>query len=145
MGSPSFLAEWRSIQPRLYITRTVYHLRIALYKTKVIFRLSPTGNISHLPWSNPERKSPQRVVVASAVARPQHAKVYVGLDQGEAEVLALAEERATRLVIVDEYKGRWYAQRLGFPLTGTLGVLLLAKERGLVGRLTPLLADRSRI
>jgi predicted nucleic acid-binding protein len=72
---------------------------------------------------------------------PQRARVYVGLDQGEAEVLALAEERAARLLIIDELRGRRYARRLGFPLTGTLGVLLLAKERGLVVELAPLLID----
>jgi len=72
---------------------------------------------------------------------PQHARVYVGLDQGEAEVLALAEEREAGLVIVDERKGRRYANRLDIPLTGTLGVLLLAKERGLIARLAPLLDE----
>ena len=65
----------------------------------------------------------------------------MGLDQGEAEVLALAEERAARLVIIDERKGRRYANRLSIPLTGTLGVLLLAKERGLVTSLAPLLDE----
>ena len=80
-------------------------------------------------------------VVTVSVSNPQHVKVYVGLDQGEAEVLTLAEEYTARLVIVDERKGRRYAQRLGIPLTGTLGVLLLAKERGLLDLLVPLLAD----
>jgi predicted nucleic acid-binding protein len=36
-------------------------------------------------------------------------------------------------VIVDDKRARRYAKRLGFPLTGTLGVLLLGKERNLVG------------
>ncbi len=31
---------------------------------------------------------------------------------------------------MDERKGRRYAKRLGLALTGTLGLLLLAKERG---------------
>lgn len=55
-----------------------------------------------------------------------------GLDQGEAEVIALAEERGARLVIVDEMRARRAAERRGLPLTGTVGVLLLAKEHGLV-------------
>jgi predicted nucleic acid-binding protein len=75
------------------------------------------------------------------LANPQRARVYIGLDQGEAEVLALAEERAARLVIVDELKGRRYAQRLELSLTGTLGLLLLAKEKCLVAELAPLLAE----
>jgi uncharacterized protein len=79
-------------------------------------------------------------IVTVPVSNPQHVKVYVGLDQGEGEVLALAEEYTARLVIVDERRGRRYVQRLGIPLTGTLGVLLLAKERSLVDLLSPLLA-----
>ncbi len=66
------------------------------------------------------------------LARPHQTAVYMGLDQGEAEVLALAEEHRARLVIMDELRGRRYAQRLGLACTGTLGVLLLAKERGLL-------------
>jgi predicted nucleic acid-binding protein len=69
---------------------------------------------------------------------PHRVAVFIGLDQGEAEVLALAEAYPPRLVIMDELRGRRYAQRLGLPLTGTLGVLLLAKERGLIPALAPL-------
>ena len=63
---------------------------------------------------------------------PRRALAYSGLDRGEAEVLALAEERRARLVVVDERRARRFAQRLGFSLTGTLGILLLAKEAGLL-------------
>ena len=69
----------------------------------------------------------------------QQVSVYVGLDQGEAEVLALAQECDPRLVIIDELRGRRYAQRLGLPLTGTLGVLLLAKEQKLIPTVRPVL------
>ena len=75
------------------------------------------------------------------LSNPQHVRVYVGLDEGEAAVLALAEEYSARLVIIDELRGRRYAQRLGLPLTGTLGLLLLCKEKGLVPQLAPLLAE----
>jgi predicted nucleic acid-binding protein len=78
---------------------------------------------------------------AVPLANPRRAQIYIGLDQGEAEVLVLAEERDSRLVIVDERKGRRYAQRLGLPLTGTMGLLLLAKEKGLISSVSPLLTD----
>jgi len=71
-----------------------------------------------------------------ALSYPRRARAYAGLDRGEAEVLALAEERDARLVVMDERKGRRYAERMGLPLTGTLGVLLLAKEAGLVERVS---------
>lgn len=75
------------------------------------------------------------------VANAQRVRVYTGLDQGEAKVLALAEEHRARLVIIDEMRARRYAQRLGMPLTGTLGLLLLSKEKGLILRLAPLIDE----
>lgn len=71
-------------------------------------------------------------VQSAVLAHPRRALAYAGLDRGEAEVLALAEEREARLVVIDERKARRYAERLGLPLTGTLGVLLSAKEAGLI-------------
>ncbi|MBK7896268.1 MAG: DUF3368 domain-containing protein [Candidatus Promineifilaceae bacterium] len=73
------------------------------------------------------------------IKNPRHVLVYTGLDRGETEVLALANEQSARLVIIDEYKGRRYAKRLGLPLTGTLGVLLAAKHNGFVSTLAPLI------
>ncbi|UCC54184.1 MAG: DUF3368 domain-containing protein [Anaerolineaceae bacterium] len=70
---------------------------------------------------------------------PCHALTYTGLDKGEAEVLALAVEHEARLVVIDEARGRQYARRLSMPLTGTLGVLLLAKEEGLISAVAPLI------
>ena len=64
---------------------------------------------------------------------------YAGLHRGEASVLALAEEHNARLVIIDELKARRYAQQIGLHITGTIGVLLLAKERGLIDAIKPLI------
>lgn len=70
-------------------------------------------------------------IKVAPLANPRHALAYTGLDEGEAAVLALAEE-LTGTVVMDERKGRRYAKRLGLSLTGTLGLLLLAKERRLL-------------
>jgi uncharacterized protein len=64
------------------------------------------------------------------LSNPRRALAHVGLDQGEAAVLALAEECDARLVILDDRKARRYAERMGLPLSGTVGILLLAKEAG---------------
>ena len=66
-----------------------------------------------------------------------HRRVYAGLHRGEASVLALAEEHNARLVIIDELKARRYAQQIGLQVTGTIGVLLLAKEQGLINAIQP--------
>ena len=61
------------------------------------------------------------------------------LDRGEAEVLALALETQARLVVIDERLGRQHARRLGLTLTGTIGVLVRAKKRGLLSEVGPIL------
>ena len=74
-----------------------------------------------------------------ALENPNRAAVYAGLDEGEAQVLVLAEEQNASLVLIDERKARRYAERLKLPLSGTLGVLLLAKEDGIISSVSPLL------
>jgi predicted nucleic acid-binding protein len=72
---------------------------------------------------------------------PRRADLLSDLDRGEAEVIALAQELNADLVIVDERLARRHAGRLGLTLTGTLGVLLKAKERGLVPAVGPLISQ----
>lgn len=59
------------------------------------------------------------------------------LDVGEAEVLALAIELSADLVILDERRGRKVAARLGITSIGCVGILLHAKEDGLISEVLP--------
>ena len=52
------------------------------------------------------------------LTNPQTAAVYAGLDNGEAEVLALADEHEARLVLLDERKGRRDAEKIGLTVKG---------------------------
>jgi predicted nucleic acid-binding protein len=70
---------------------------------------------------------------------PRRADLLTDLDRGEAEVLALAQEIYAGLVIVDERLARRHAKRLGLPLTGTLGLLLRAKQAQLISEVKPLI------
>lgn len=54
------------------------------------------------------------------------------LDSGEAAAVAVAVERQAGL-IVDERRARRIAARMGVPVVGTIGVLLLAWKQGRVG------------
>ena len=65
----------------------------------------------------------------------------VKLDPGEAAVITLAIEHNARLVIIDEQRARRYAQHLGLSVKGTVGVLLEAKENGLIEHIKPLLTQ----
>ena len=56
----------------------------------------------------------------------------VNLGLGESETIALALELKAELVILDELAGRNMAESLNLKFTGTLGVLLKAKKKGLI-------------
>jgi predicted nucleic acid-binding protein len=55
-----------------------------------------------------------------------------GLDEGETAAIALAESLHADLLLIDERNGVRVARRRGLRVTGTLGVLDLAAERGLL-------------
>jgi len=70
--------------------------------------------------------------------------IVADLGAGEREVLALGTETLDYLVILDDALARRYARMLNLKLTGTLGVLLKAKEAGLLPALAPVL-DRLQL
>jgi uncharacterized protein len=63
------------------------------------------------------------------------------LDAGEAAALALAVSLHASLVLVDEVRGRAVARRLGLSVLGTLGLIALAKRRGLIPAAAPIIAQ----
>lgn len=64
--------------------------------------------------------------------------------RGEAEVIGVALEIESAIVLIDERAARAYARSRGLQVRGTLGVVLHAKRRGLIERATPLLDDLRR-
>lgn len=63
------------------------------------------------------------------------------LDLGESEAIVLANSIDADLIIIDERKARRIAKDIGLNVTGTLGILVEAKQRGLVKELKPLLDE----
>ncbi len=59
------------------------------------------------------------------------------LDLGEAETIVLASEIAADWVLMDEKKGRRKLKQMGVRKIGTLGILLKAKQLGLLPVIRP--------
>ena len=72
-------------------------------------------------------------------------RLVADLGPGETGVLLLALEGNDPVVILDDALARRHAESLGIRLTGTLGILLDAKRRGLVPAVAPLVGDLQRL
>ena len=62
---------------------------------------------------------------------------WSSLDRGEIEAIALALELSARLVLLDDLLARRAAHQLGLNVVGSVGVLLQAHRRGLLGTVRP--------
>ena len=61
------------------------------------------------------------------------------VDPGEASAIALALEYEQSMIILDDFKARKIAENLGLEITGTIGVLIIAKKRGIIHSIKPFL------
>jgi predicted nucleic acid-binding protein len=99
----------------------------------VAFELREGARLGHavpatdvLPW-----------IAVESVEQAALLRLVADLDAGEREVIALGLGHPGSLLLLDDAQARRYAQMLGLTFTGTLGVLLRAKECGLLDRVRP--------
>ncbi|HXU45119.1 MAG TPA: DUF3368 domain-containing protein [Thermoanaerobaculia bacterium] len=82
------------------------------------------------------------VVVLAAELTP--AMIEWGLGQGESHVLAVASARPGSEAVLDDRQARRRAVSIGVPVVGTLGLILRAKQRGLISAARPLVEELVR-
>lgn len=106
----------------MYIPRAVYHEVIE--KNDVV-----REKVESCDWIHVE-------AVQNATDRQMYkAKLHAG----EVEVMMLAQEYGKEhLVVIDDNQARKAAEYLGLNLTGTIGVLIKAKQRGLIHSVMPI-------
>lgn len=63
------------------------------------------------------------------------------LDIGEASAILLYQTLNADYLLIDEKKGRAICQQLNLNIVGSLGILLLAKQQGLIDELKPLIVQ----
>jgi predicted nucleic acid-binding protein len=80
---------------------------------------------------------PEWIEIKTVINRKYQQLLELHLDKGESSAIALAMEMEDVLLIIDDLKARKEAKRLGLPITGTLGVLYAAKQKGLIPALKP--------
>lgn len=74
-------------------------------------------------------------------SEPAMARVTARLGRGEREVMAVALETPEAIAVLDDRAARAVAHQLGLPVTGTLGLLIRAKQLGLLGAVGPVIDE----
>ena len=116
-----------------------------------LIALDRVGRLGLLPSLFPEVAAPPAVVAEFGrrpgwlaevrVERAAQRDVLLDLrfGAGEAEALALALERPGTTLVVDERRARAFALRHGIEVVGTAGLVVRAKQVGLVAEVRPVL------
>lgn len=63
------------------------------------------------------------------------------LDAGESEAIALAIQISADYLVMDEWKGRRTAKRMGLQIIGVLGILEVAKRKCIIPAIKPVLDE----
>ena len=85
------------------------------------------------------KELPDWVLVKTVTDIRYQALLEFEIDKGEASAITLAVESNPSLLIIDDLKARKLADKLNLLYTGTLGVIIKAKEQGLITKIKPIL------
>ena len=82
---------------------------------------------------------PEWIEIKTVTDKYRQQLLELQIDKGESSAIALALEMPDCSLILDDYKARKIADRLGIPFTGTLGIIIKAKLLGLIPSIKPML------
>ncbi len=117
----------------------------------VLIGLERIGHLDVLPATFSNVAAPPAVIAEFGICPdwlrlvplrdPSRAEALVlhKLDLGEREAIALAQEHAGSLLLIDERRGRRYAIAVGLQVVGTAGLLVRAKRTGTIDAVRPVL------
>jgi len=108
---------------------------------KVYIKIITTPDIAHEYGES----LPEWVIIKSPSDFQKQQILELQIDKGEASAIALALELPGSLIILDDLQARLLAVRLGIIITGTTGVLVKAKLKGIISSIKPLLSKIKQI
>ena len=82
---------------------------------------------------------PDWVEIANVIDKSKQQLLELQIDRGESSAIALALETPNSTIILDDNKARKIANQLGLTYTGTIGVIVKAKLKGLIPSIEPIL------
>ncbi len=82
---------------------------------------------------------PSWIEVKAVVNKEYEMLLQLEVDNGEASAIALSIENGNALLILDDNKARKLAAKLQLAYTGTLGVILKAKQLGFIPAIKPVI------
>ena len=82
---------------------------------------------------------PEWVEITEVKDKYRQTILELQIDKGESSAIALALETPDSVVILDDYKARKIAERLGVTFTGTIGVIIKAKLNGTIPSVKPII------
>jgi len=88
-----------------------------------------------------EKSPPKWIKVSSVTQRLASHILESSLGPGESEAICLSKEVNADILILDDLNARRVAEKLGINITGTLGILLLAKEKKLIKSIKPIIEE----
>ena len=83
---------------------------------------------------------PDWIIIISAKNKKMQEDLSSVVDSGEASAITLAHEIENNYLITDDLQARKLALKLGLPMIGTLGLLLIAKQKNTIPLIAPYLS-----
>jgi predicted nucleic acid-binding protein len=119
---------------------------ILLYKIdelELLDKLSKSVYITQIIKREFGQKLPDWIKVKEPSDTHYQKILEMDLDEGEASAIALSFEIDNSILILDDLKGRKIAEKLNLRYSGTFGLILRAKQEGIITSVKPIL-DKMR-
>lgn len=101
----------------------------ALFILKELFQFVLTTPEGQIEFGYP---LPSWVIVESVTDKSLLKKYNQFVDRGEASAMVLAREVNSDYIILDDKEARKFAEKLGLNVKGTMGILLIARQKELI-------------